>query len=97
MSQFPFEKFCPGNPAPIGAKLNTKGWLQEAALRMLLNNLDRRVAERPEDLVVYGGRGKAARGCPAAVVAEHLGHHSAAEGPQPASTQGERPKIAVLS
>lgn len=44
-----------------GAQLNTKGWLQEAALRMLMNNLDTEVAERPEDLVVYGGIGKAAR------------------------------------
>lgn len=46
---------------PIGSKLNCKGWVQEAALRMLLNNLDPDVAERPEDLIVYGGRGKAAR------------------------------------
>lgn len=44
-----------------GAKLNTKGWLQEAALRMLMNNLDAEVAEHPDDLVVYGGIGKAAR------------------------------------
>src|SRR3954463_6667714 len=47
--------------APHGAKLNCKGWHQEAALRCLMNNLDPDVAERPEDLVVYGGRGKAAR------------------------------------
>ena len=47
--------------APRGAGLNTKGWLQEAALRCLLNNLDPEVAEIPEELVVYGGRGKAAR------------------------------------
>jgi len=46
---------------PTGTKLNCKGWIQEAALRMLLNNLDPEVAERPEDLIVYGGRGKAAR------------------------------------
>ncbi|MBD8490306.1 urocanate hydratase [Echinicola sp. CAU 1574] len=46
---------------PTGSQLNCKGWLQEAALRMLLNNLDPEVAERPEDLIVYGGRGKAAR------------------------------------
>ena len=38
-----------------------KGWAQEAALRMLMNNLDPEVAERPEELIVYGGRGKAAR------------------------------------
>jgi urocanate hydratase len=47
--------------APRGRQLNCKGWHQEAALRCLLNNLDPEVAERPEDLVVYGGRGKAAR------------------------------------
>jgi urocanate hydratase len=46
---------------PTGSQLNCKGWVQEAALRMLLNNLDPEVAERPEDLIVYGGRGKAAR------------------------------------
>ena len=46
---------------PKGTKLNCKGWVQEAALRMLYNNLDPEVAERPEDLIVYGGRGKAAR------------------------------------
>jgi urocanate hydratase len=47
--------------APHGTDLNTKGWLQEAALRCLLNNLDPDVAEDPENLIVYGGRGKAAR------------------------------------
>ncbi|MCB1246144.1 MAG: urocanate hydratase [Acidimicrobiia bacterium] len=47
--------------APTGSDLNTKGWLQEAALRCLLNNLDPEVAEIPLELVVYGGRGKAAR------------------------------------
>lgn len=47
--------------APRGMKLNCKGWQQEAALRMLLNNLDSAVAENPQDLVVYGGTGKAAR------------------------------------
>jgi len=46
---------------PTGNQLNCKGWIQEAALRMLLNNLDPEVAERPDDLIVYGGRGKAAR------------------------------------
>src|ERR1700760_4744645 len=46
---------------PTGSQLNCKGWIQEAALRMLLNNLDPEVAERPDDLIVYGGRGKAAR------------------------------------
>jgi len=47
--------------AARGSKLTCKGWQQEAALRMLMNNLDPEVAERPQDLVVYGGRGKAAR------------------------------------
>jgi len=47
--------------APRGAERSCKGWIQEAALRMLQNNLDPEVAERPEDLVVYGGTGKAAR------------------------------------
>ncbi len=47
--------------SPHGVELNTKGWLQEAVLRSLLNNLDPDVAENPEELVVYGGRGKAAR------------------------------------
>src|SRR5215210_7843429 len=46
---------------PTGSKLCCKGWIQEAALRMLLNNLNPAVAERPDDLIVYGGRGKAAR------------------------------------
>ena len=55
------------NPAytPIkaarGNRLSCKGWAQEAALRMLQNNLDEDVAERPQDLVVYGGTGRAAR------------------------------------
>jgi len=47
--------------APRGTRLSCKGWVQEAALRMLMNNLDPEVAERPEDLVVYGGTGRAAR------------------------------------
>src|ERR687890_1243123 len=47
--------------APRGARLNCKGWHQEAALRCLMNNLDPEVAERPDDLIVYGGAGKAAR------------------------------------
>ncbi|MDH3261166.1 MAG: urocanate hydratase [Acidimicrobiia bacterium] len=47
--------------APRGTELQTKGWLQEAALRCLMNNLDPEVAENPDELVVYGGRGKAAR------------------------------------
>ena len=47
--------------APRGTAITCKGWQQEAALRMLMNNLDPEVAERPQDLVVYGGTGKAAR------------------------------------
>src|SRR5512135_1065536 len=47
--------------APRGTSLSCKGWQQEAAMRMLMNNLDEEVAERPQDLVVYGGTGKAAR------------------------------------
>ena len=47
--------------APRGTKISCKGWLQEAALRMLMNNLDPDVAEKPEELIIYGGRGKAAR------------------------------------
>lgn len=56
-STYDFAKY----KTPTGNKLSCKGWVQEAALRMLLNNLDPEVAERPEDLIVYGGRGKAAR------------------------------------
>src|SRR5229473_2869865 len=51
--------------APRGAKLNCKGWHQEAALRCLMNNLDPEVAEKPDELIVYGGAGKAARNWPA--------------------------------
>jgi urocanate hydratase len=47
--------------APRGTELSCRGWQQEAALRMLMNNLDPEVAERPDDLVVYGGTGRAAR------------------------------------
>jgi len=47
--------------APRGKEISCKGWIQEAALRMLLNNLDPEVAEKPEELIVYGGKGKAAR------------------------------------
>jgi len=50
--------------APRGSTLQCKGWRQEAAMRMLMNNLDPEVAERPQDLVVYGGAGKAARNWP---------------------------------
>ena len=47
--------------APRGTQLSCKSWQQEGAMRMLMNNLDPEVAERPQDLVVYGGAGKAAR------------------------------------
>ncbi|MGZ5247244.1 MAG: urocanate hydratase, partial [Flavitalea sp.] len=56
-TSYDFKKY----KTPVGTTLNCKGWIQEAALRMLLNNLDPEVAERPEELIVYGGRGKAAR------------------------------------
>lgn len=56
-----YNLLSPGDQAPRGSDLRCKGWVQEAALRMLVNNLDTQVAERPEDLIVYGGRGKAAR------------------------------------
>src|SRR5881392_2999224 len=57
---------CPAEPvrAPRGTSLSCRGWPQEAALRMLMNNLDPDVAERWQDLVVYGGSGKAARTWP---------------------------------
>jgi urocanate hydratase len=51
----------PSIVAPRGVQLSCKGWLQEAALRMLMNNLDPSVAEKPDELIVYGGTGKAAR------------------------------------
>jgi len=61
----PTETFTRYDPVkyktPTGSQLSCKGWIQEAALRMLLNNLNPEVAERPDDLIVYGGRGKAAR------------------------------------
>ncbi|MCC6619708.1 MAG: urocanate hydratase [Deltaproteobacteria bacterium] len=55
------ETLTAGRGAPRGTTLHCKGWIQEAALRMLLNNLDPAVAERPDELIVYGGNGKAAR------------------------------------
>jgi urocanate hydratase len=56
--------------APRGTALTCKGWQQEAAMRMLMNNLDEEVAERPQDLIIYGGTGKAARNwdCYSAIV-----------------------------
>jgi urocanate hydratase len=61
--------------APRGSTLNARSWLTEAPLRMLLNNLDREVAERPEELIVYGGTGRAARSHDALrqIVAQLLG------------------------
>ena len=47
--------------APRGSLITCKSWIQEAAMRMLMNNLDPEVAENPKDLIVYGGTGKAAR------------------------------------
>jgi len=59
------EKVAEAGPRPVraprGSEISCKGWQQEAALRMLMNNLDPEVAERPDDLVVYGGSGRAAR------------------------------------
>jgi urocanate hydratase len=64
--------------APRGSEISCRGWQQEAALRMLMNNLDPEVAERPDELIVYGGSGKAARNweCFDAIVAtlKRLGH-----------------------
>ena len=62
--------------APRGADLNTQGWSQEGALRMLMNNLDPEVAEKPDELIVYGGTGKAARNweCFHAIVDSLTGH-----------------------
>jgi urocanate hydratase len=51
--------------APRGSNISCKGWVQEAAMRMLMNNLDPDVAEKPDELIVYGGTGKAARDWPA--------------------------------
>src|SRR5438477_3741313 len=57
--------------APRGSTLSCQGWPQEAALRMLMNNLDPEVAERPDDLVVYGGTGRAVRSWEAFRSEEH--------------------------
>ena len=62
MLETPVLKYDPTKyKTPTGTQISCKGWIQEAALRMLLNNLDPAVAEKPEELIVYGGRGKAAR------------------------------------
>ena len=64
--------------APRGTQLTCKSWLTEAAYRMIQNNLDPQVAENPQDLVVYGGRGQAARDafalCYEAVTGRHVRH-----------------------
>ena len=67
LSTQPMRGQPPAEPirAPRGANRSCRGWHQEAALRMLMNNLDPEVAERPQDLVVYGGTGRAARSWPA--------------------------------
>jgi urocanate hydratase len=62
MSTISYQRYDPVKyKTPTGTGMQCKGWIQEAALRMLLNNLDPEVAERPDELIVYGGRGKAAR------------------------------------
>ncbi len=62
MSTISYKQYDPVKyKTPTGTGMQCKGWVQEAALRMLLNNLDPEVAERPDELIVYGGRGKAAR------------------------------------
>ena len=62
MKNFKYSKYDPVKyKTPVGKELTCKGWVQEAALRMLLNNLNPEVAEKPDELIVYGGRGKAAR------------------------------------
>src|ERR1700753_4327326 len=60
LTETPVSSYTPIR-APRGTQLSCKGWQQEAAMRMLMNNLDEEVAERPRDLVVYGGTGRAAR------------------------------------
>ncbi|HXD79306.1 MAG TPA: urocanate hydratase [Puia sp.] len=62
MTTISYQRYDPVKyKTPTGTTLQCKGWIQEAALRMLLNNLDPAVAEKPDELIVYGGRGKAAR------------------------------------
>ena len=56
--------------APRGDQLSCKGWAQEAAMRMLMNNLDEEVAERPQDLVVYGGTNFRSRFLPCALCSQ---------------------------
>ena len=68
--------------APRGTELSCKGWQQEAALRMLMNNLDPEVAEDPDNLIVYGGTGRAARS---------RGRHSTPSSPSSAASRTTRP------
>src|SRR5262249_58190891 len=77
--------------AARGTALRCRGWVQEAALRMLENNLDPEVAERPEDLVVYGGAGKAARRRPSLPAVR-----AAPRRPGPAQTPPARPGEAAV-
>ena len=95
-----------GIRAPRGATLRCRGWDQEAALRLLMNNLDPEVAERPEDLIVYGGAGKAARDWPSyhAIVAtlERLGNDETllVQSGKPVGvfkTHGEAPRVLIAN
>src|SRR5260370_9810533 len=61
MSDSTMKTDVPSVRSPRGRAISCRGWQQEAALRCLMNNLDPEVAEKPEELIVYGGRGKAAR------------------------------------
>ena len=76
--------------APRGTDLTCRNWLSEAAYRMIQNNLDPEVAERPDDLVVYGGRGKAARSWQAAAEARSSYGGPAVSGPGDFSAVMER-------
>src|ERR1700678_3040100 len=65
MSTISYKRYDPVRyKTPTGTTLQCKGWHQEAALRMLMNNLDPEVAEKPDELIVYGGTGRAARDWP---------------------------------
>ena len=78
--------------APTGAALTCKGWQQEAALRMLMNNLDPEVAEKPDQLIVYGGTGRAAA---AGSVRRHRGGSDGAEDDETLLVQSGKP-VAVF-
>jgi urocanate hydratase len=90
--------------APRGSRLQTRGWSQEGALRMLMNNLDPAVAEKPQELIVYGGTGKAARNwdCYRAIVAclKKLGNDETlvVQSGKPVAvfrTHGEAPRVLI--